>query len=76
MLNGCTKQVLAKHPIRKAAYDRGLPPPAKRDPTKVTMYDKYVAAVGSKRKSVTETTTIVLDKESTNPVRIGGSFKR
>src|SRR5688572_4721557 len=62
---GCTTAVLNRFPLRKHSYDRP------GDPENVTdTYDAYVAAVGSKRRHVTETTTITLDAGSDNPVTI------
>lgn len=68
---GCTKQVLAKYQLKKISYDRGEPfPPKKNQQGNPSMFAKYLDAVGSKRKAVTDSTTIVLDKDSDHPVRI------
>lgn len=60
---GCTSQVLSKFPLQIAAYDRGG---AYNSGT----YDKYIAAVGAKRRTATEGQVITLDAASPNPVTI------
>ena len=68
---GCTKQVLAKYPLKKISYDRGEPfPPKKNAQGNPSMFAKYLDAVGSKRRGVTDSTDIVLDASSANPVTI------
>lgn len=68
---GCTREVLAKHQLKKTSFDRGEPfPSLKNDKGNPSMFAKYLKAVGSKRKAVTNSTTIVLDKASDHPVRI------
>lgn len=67
---GCTQQVLARYPIRKTAYDRGEPFPPLTKNNKPTPFGRYFTAVGNKRQAVTDATTIVLDANSANPVRI------
>ena len=60
---GCTTDVLDAFELKKAAYDRG------HQSTTVT-YDKYVIAVGSKRKTATVGGTLTLDKNEPHPVTI------
>ena len=59
---GCTTDVLEEFPLSKFSYDR---PGAYNSQT----FTKYVAAVGSKRKSVTSRTVITLDADSAHPVK-------
>lgn len=60
---GCTTELLEEFPLQINAYDR---PGAYNSKT----YTNYVKAVGSKRRSVYKTTSIVLDEGSANPVKI------
>lgn len=60
---GCARQVFQIAPLQKVAYDRG-------GSYNSRTYDSYVAAVGSKRQTVTDGTTITLDATSANPVTI------
>lgn len=62
---GCTTEVLDRFPLRQFSFDRPGPP------ERVTAsFNDYVAAVGNKRRSVTQNTVITLDADSPNPVRI------
>lgn len=60
---GCTTELLEKFPLQINAYDR---PGAYNSKS----FTNYVNAVGSKRKSVYKTTSIILDQGSADPVRI------
>lgn len=60
---GCTTEVLDEFPLKVFSYDR----PGAYDSKS---FSKYVMAVGNKRKQVSRNTSIVLDRDSENPVRI------
>jgi competence protein ComEC len=60
---GCTQEVLSKYPLTNLAIDRG-------GTYKSPMFDAYVNAVGDKRRTVTNVTTITMDTDSAFPVKI------
>ena len=60
---GCVSQVFQLAPLQKAAYDRG-------GNYNSSTYRNYVQAVGSKRQTVTDSTTVTLDSGSSNPVSV------
>ncbi len=60
---GCTEEVLQKFPLKVAAYDRGGSYNSKP-------FQRYIRAVGSKRKLAHPGQTISLDSCSTSPVVI------
>jgi beta-lactamase superfamily II metal-dependent hydrolase len=60
---GCTAELYARLPLTRAVYDRG--PSYHGD-----VYSSYVLAIGSKRQTATDQTTIVLEQDSPAPVTI------
>jgi len=60
---GCAPQVFQIAPLQKVAYDRG-------GSYNSSTYQHYVQAVGDKRQTVTDSTTITLDANSTNPLTV------
>jgi len=60
---GCAQQVLQIAPLQKIAYDRG-------GNYNSSPYRNYIQAIGGKRQTVTDGTTITLDSGSSNPVVI------
>jgi beta-lactamase superfamily II metal-dependent hydrolase len=60
---GCTTDVLDRFPLQKTAYDRG-------SSYSTQSYNKYVTAIGNKRKTVTVGEKIILDSTEVNPVSI------
>lgn len=71
---GCTSEVLTEYRVKEMVYDRGEPfLPKKKQNGKLTPFGRYMAALtatDTKREAVTNSTTIVLDKNSDHPVRI------
>lgn len=60
---GCAPQVFLVAPLQKVAYDRG-------GSYNSSTYRNYIQAVGDKRQTVTDSTTIILDSSSANPVTV------
>ena len=60
---GCTAEVLRQLPLQHDAFDRG-------GQYSTEVYDRYVAAVGSHRKTASPGTKILLDAASGQPVEI------
>src|SRR5512138_2932042 len=60
---GCTEKILVICPLQKAAYDRG-------DTFPSTVYKRYAAAVGNKRKTASPGDSVILDKGTAHPVII------
>src|SRR6266850_1147279 len=60
---GCASQVLQEFPLQKDALDRG-------GSYDSAVYESYVNAVGSHRKTATEGMTVTLDSGSAHPVII------
>ncbi|HPS73354.1 MAG TPA: MBL fold metallo-hydrolase [Bacteroidales bacterium] len=60
---GCTKQILDEFPLNKTAYDRGGTYPS-------TVFDRYVEAVGAKRKTAVVNDRIILDQGTSHEVTI------
>jgi len=60
---GCSVEVLHEYPLRQTAYDRGGTYASR-------VYDRYVAAVGTRRQTATDQTVITLDQSTAHPVRI------
>jgi len=60
---GCAKEVLETFPLQKAALDRG-------HQYRSAAYDRYVRAVGAKRKTAIDSTVITLDSNTLHPVTI------
>ncbi len=60
---GCLPEVLARFPLRKFSYDRGGTYDSDR-------FDQYKATLGAKRKQANDGSSLTLDANSANPVRI------
>jgi Predicted hydrolase (metallo-beta-lactamase superfamily) len=60
---GCASQVFHVAPLQRAAYDRG-------GNYNSSTYRDYLQAVGDKRQTVTDSTIIILDPSSPNPVQV------
>ena len=60
---GCTTDVLGRFPLQKTAYDRG-------SSYSTQSFNKYITAIGDKRKTATVGEKIILDPAEANPVSI------
>lgn len=60
---GCANQVFAEFPLQKTAYDRG-------SSYNSSVYQQYVQAIGSHRKTAVAGTMVTLDQGSASPVTI------
>jgi beta-lactamase superfamily II metal-dependent hydrolase len=60
---GCTKQILEKFPLKNMAYDRGKTYPS-------TLFDDYLAAVGTKRQKANVNQSLTLDPGTDHEVVI------
>lgn len=60
---GCTTDILDRFPLQKAAYDRG-------STYSTQSYNKYITAIGNKRKTAAVGEKIILDSAEANPVSI------